>query len=159
VVDVTTTEVLNTLIDRAEVDGLPELGDVLTSLVNVDDAPGLPLTVGEAAELLGVTAHALRYYERIGLVAADRSESGQRRYDRDALGRVIFITRLRMSGMSIRGISDYIALVDQGDSTVGQRLELLTGHRAKIERQLAELSFALAVINYKIVTYGGRCSG
>jgi DNA-binding transcriptional MerR regulator len=158
VVAVTTTERLTTLIDRAETDGLPELGDVLACAVNVDHVADLPLTVGQAAELLGLSGHTLRYYERIGLVTVDRNTSGQRRYDRAALGRVVFITRLRMSGMSIRDISDYIALVKQGDSTVDQRLKLLYAHRAKIRAQMEDLRFAMAVVDYKITTYGGHCS-
>jgi DNA-binding transcriptional MerR regulator len=154
----TTTELLNGLVGRAEMDGLPDLAELLASSVNVDDAPALPLTVGQVAELLGVSAHTLRYYERIGLVDVARSGSGQRRYDRPALARVIFLTRLRLSGMSIHDISDYIALVEQGDATVDQRLELLYRHRDKVRRQLDELGFALAVIDYKITTYGGACS-
>jgi DNA-binding transcriptional MerR regulator len=155
---VTTTELLNTLIGRSEIDGLPDLNEVLAASVSVDDAPALPLTVGEVAALLGVSGHTLRYYERIGLVDVPRSGSGQRRYDRAALARVIFVTRLRVSGMSIRDIGDYLALVEQGEDTVDQRLALLYRHRAKVRRQLDELTFALAVIDYKITTYGGACA-
>lgn len=155
---VTTAEVLNSLIERASVDGLPDLIEVLAAQVTVDDAPALPMTVGEVAELLGMSGHTLRYYERVGLVKVGRSGSGQRRYDRAALARVIFISRLRMSGMSIRDISEYISLVEQGDSTVDQRRELLYRHRAKVRRQIDELQFALAVLDYKITTYGGFCS-
>jgi DNA-binding transcriptional MerR regulator len=155
---VTATEVLNSLIDRASVDGLPDLSEVLAALVTADEAPALPMTIGEVSELLGMSGHTLRYYERVGLVIVGRSGSGQRRYDRAALSRVIFISRLRMSGMSIRDISEYISLVEQGETTVGQRLELLYRHRAKVRRQVDELQFALAVLDYKITTYGGFCS-
>ncbi|MGH9644945.1 MAG: MerR family transcriptional regulator [Terriglobales bacterium] len=155
----TTIELLNDLIGRADTDGLPDLGEVLASSVNLDDAPDLPLTVGQAAELLGISGHTLRYYERTGLVDVERSPSGQRRYDRRALGRVIFITRLRLSGMSISDISDYISLIEQGESTVDQRLQLLCRHRDKVRRQLDELRFALTVIDYKITVYGGGCTG
>jgi MerR family regulatory protein/Aldo/keto reductase family len=85
---VTTTELLNTLISRAEPDGLPELTELLASSVSADDAPDVPLTVGEAAALLGMSAHTLRYYERIGLVEVARSGSGQRRYDRALVRRI-----------------------------------------------------------------------
>lgn len=154
----TTTEHLHQLIDCAAQDGLPDLNELLASSVNVDDAPARPLAVGEVAELLGLSGHTLRYYERIGLVDVDRSGSGHRRYDRRALARVIFITRLRLSGMSIRDISAYIDLVNQGADTMANRLELLQQHRAKVRRQVDELNFALAVIDYKITTYGGACS-
>jgi DNA-binding transcriptional MerR regulator len=155
---VSTTEVLKSMIGRAGVEGLPDLSEVLAAQVSVDDAPALPMTVGEAAELLGLSGHTLRYYERVGLVNVGRSGSGQRRYDRAALARVIFISRLRLSGMSIRDISEYISLVEQGESTVDQRLELLYRHRDKVRRQISELEFALAVLDYKITTYGGFCS-
>lgn len=154
----TTTELLNTLIERADTDGLPDLNELLASQVSVDDAPAMPMTIGEVAELLGMSGHTLRYYERIGLLNVGRSGSGQRRYDRAALARVIFITRLRWSGMSIKDIGDYIALVEQGDRTVDQRLDLLCRHRGKVRQQIEELRFALAVIDYKITTYGGTCS-
>jgi DNA-binding transcriptional MerR regulator len=155
---VTTTEQLNQLIDRAGEEELPDLNELLASSVSVEDAPPGPLTVGEVAELLGVTGHTLRYYERIGLVEVDRAASGHRRYDRAALARVIFITRLRLSGMSIRDISDYIGLVERGDATATQRLDLLHRHRRKVLRQIEELRFTLAVIDYKITTYGGDCT-
>ena len=154
----TTTELLNTLIERADTDGLPDLNELLASQVSVDDAPAMPMTIGEVAELLGMSGHTLRYYERVGLVNVARSASGQRRYDRTALARVIFITKLRMSGMSIHDISEYLSLVEQGDSTVDQRLDLLYRHREKVRHQIEELRFALAVIDYKITTYGGSCS-
>ncbi len=154
----TTTELLNTLIERSEVDGLPDLAEVLASSVTLPDAASLPLTIAQTAELFGISGHTLRYYERIGLVDVARSGSGHRRYDQAALGRVVFITRLRLSGMSIGDITDYIGLVEQGDATVEARLALLHGHREKVRRQLDELRFALAVIDYKITTYGGRCS-
>jgi DNA-binding transcriptional MerR regulator len=159
VVSVATTQLLNSLIARADQDGLPDLSELLASQVDVDDAAAFPLTVGEVAELLGVSGHTLRYYERIGLVDVGRSVSGQRRYDRAALGRVIFITRLRWSGMSIRDITEYVQLVEKGDSTTDERLALLHRHRDKVCRQIDDLKFALAVIDYKIATYGGDCSG
>lgn len=152
------TERLNELIDHAHGAGLPDLNELLAGSVSIDDAATLPLTVGAVAEMLGVSAHTLRYYERIGLVGVQRSGAGHRRYDRAALARVIFLTRLRLSGMSVRDIGDYIALVEQGDATTDQRLDLLCRHREKVRRQIEELRFALAVIEYKITTYGGACS-
>ncbi|GAA1697593.1 MerR family transcriptional regulator [Fodinicola feengrottensis] len=154
----TTTELLNTMIDRASNDGLPDLAEILACTLNLDDAPELPLAVGQVAELLNMSSHTLRYYERIGLVTVDRTSSGHRQYDLEAIGRVLFITRLRLSGMSISDITDYIALVETGDSTVDERLALLCRHRDKIRRQLEELKFTMAVIDYKITVYGGTRS-
>jgi MerR family redox-sensitive transcriptional activator SoxR len=59
------------------------------------------LTVGEVAERSGFAASALRYYEREGLVAAERTEGGQRRYARDVLRRLAFIRAARHVGLSL----------------------------------------------------------
>ncbi len=114
-----------------------------------------PLTVAELADLVGVSGHTLRYYERIGLVTVDRDAAGHRRYGPQAIARVIFLTRLRLSGMPIADITEYVRLIDGGEATVPARLALLQAHRARTAAQIEELKYSLAVIDYKIATYGG----
>jgi DNA-binding transcriptional MerR regulator len=116
------------------------------------------LSIAEAAELTGLTAHTLRYYERIGLVDVRRDAAGYRSYDRRAMSRIVFISRLRASGMPIGTISHYLELVLQGDHTEPQRLALMQEHRDRIQRQLRELQLALAVTDYKITVYGGTAA-
>ncbi len=53
------------------------------------------LAIGEVAGVAGVTgvsAHTLRYYERIGLVQVGRDAGGRRVYDPEALALVVFVT-------------------------------------------------------------------
>lgn len=57
--------------------------------------------------------------------------------------------------MSIRDIARYLALVSQGEASIPVRLALMQAHRESIRRRLRELQAALAVIDYKIATYGG----
>ncbi len=111
------------------------------------------LSIAEAAEATGLTAHTLRYYERIGLVTVDRDESGYRSYDRHALTRIVFVTRLRASDMPISAIGHYLDLVEQGPATEPERLAIMQAHRATILRRLHDLQSALAVTDYKIATY------
>jgi DNA-binding transcriptional MerR regulator len=156
-----TTDRLRELVDAAEplADGtaLPPLTEELVrGLALPADLPD-HLPIARVAELTGVTAHTLRYYERIGLVDVERDTAGRRVYDRDALGRVVFITRLRSSDMPIRTVSRYVALVKAGPHTEADRLALLTEHRARVDARLRELQAALAVVDYKIATYGGAC--
>jgi DNA-binding transcriptional MerR regulator len=54
-------------------------------------------TIAEVAERTDVTAHTLRYYERIGLLDVARHSSGHRRFTGTDLARVVFITRLRLT--------------------------------------------------------------
>ena len=106
--------------------------------------------------MLDVSAHTLRYYERIGLVTVPRDGAGNRVYDDETMRRLVFLTRMRLSGMAIRDLQHYVALVDEGDETVPERLEMLLEHRDTIRRQIAELTLSLAATEYKIATYGGR---
>lgn len=154
----TTATRLNDILATTAMADLPDLTVALAGLEPLPERLDRPLAVAEAAELLALSPHTLRYYERAGLVEVDRDAAGNRAYDMTALARVVFISRLRLSGMPIRTIANYITLVNQGQSTVPQRLAMLQRHRDDIRRQLHELQFALAVVDYKIVTYGGECS-
>ncbi|MDQ4037939.1 MAG: MerR family transcriptional regulator [Actinomycetota bacterium] len=137
---------------------LPALSEELVQCLELPADVGSDLSIASVSALTGVTAHTLRYYERIGLVSVARDGGGRRSYDRDALGRVVFLTRLRMSDMPIRDIRRYVDLVERGDSTVPERLALLRTHRAAIQSRLEELQWAQAVVDYKITTYGGDCA-
>jgi DNA-binding transcriptional MerR regulator len=131
--------------------------DLFCLLELPDDLPE-QLTIAEAAEITGLTAHTLRYYERIGLVRVSRDGAGYRSYGRPAMARIVFITRLRVSGMPIGTISHYLDLVEQGEHTAPQRLALMQEHRAGIQQQLRDLQLALAVTDYKITVYGGTAA-
>ncbi|PRZ30765.1 MerR family transcriptional regulator [Antricoccus suffuscus] len=136
---------------------LPALTDELVRACDPVRDLGDGLSIAEVAEVTGTTAHTLRYYERIGLVDVDRDAAGRRTYSREALGRIVFITKLRLSDMPIRNIQQYVELVKLGDSTVPERLEIMERHRSVIQSRLEDMQWALAVIDYKISTYGGNC--
>ncbi|MFC5138198.1 MerR family transcriptional regulator [Actinomycetospora rhizophila] len=147
-----TTDRLRGLIETTEGE-LPPLTVELVRDLEIPDH----MAIAEVAELTGLSAHTLRYYERIGLVEVPRDAAGRRLYDREAVGRVVFITRLRDSDMPIAAIARYVELVKQGPSTEPERLALLEAHRDDILNRLHDLQAALAVVDYKITTYGGAC--
>jgi DNA-binding transcriptional MerR regulator len=113
------------------------------------------MTIAEVADLLDVSAHTLRYYEREGLVEVGRDGLGHRVYSSDAVRRLVFVTRMRLSGMPMRDLQHYIALVDEGEATVPDRLDMLIEHRDTIRRRIRELTLSLAATEFKIATYGG----
>lgn len=114
------------------------------------------MKIGELVRRSGLTAHTIRYYERIGLLPyADRDQSGQRDYDASILNWIEFLGRLKATGMPIREMLHYAALRDQGPATEAARRELLERHREKVRVQLAELSESLLVLDAKIAGYAG----
>jgi DNA-binding transcriptional MerR regulator len=112
------------------------------------------MTIAEAAERSGLSAHTLRYYERIGLIhPVDRGTNGHRRYGRDDLEWLDLLIKLRTTGMPIRQMVDYAELVRQGPETVARRRAMLEGHRAEITARMAELEDTAAVLDRKIAMY------
>jgi DNA-binding transcriptional MerR regulator len=111
-------------------------------------------SIRELAASAGVTAHTLRYYERIGLInPVPRTESGHRSYREVHLNRVRFIRRLRSTGMPIRNILSYFELVKHGGSTIDERLAIMETHRDSIVNQIDELRQNLEQIELKICSY------
>ena len=111
--------------------------------------------ISDIAERVGVSAHTLRYYERIGLLQVGRDPAGRRLYAEDDVRRIVFITRLRLTDMPIRQIQRYFALVDAGPATEPDRLELLLRHRESVRARLVALNAALDAVDFKIASYGG----
>lgn len=112
------------------------------------------LTIGQLAEITGLSAHTLRYYERIGLLNdVARSESGRRYYTLGHLGWLDFVMRMRSTGMAISEIIRYAELAREGDVTTEARLHLLEDHQVELEKQIENLQRDLQVIKDKISYY------
>jgi DNA-binding transcriptional MerR regulator len=127
--------------------------------VAVPSADGEPTwSIAEVAEATGLTPHTLRYYERDGLLldAVGRASSGHRRYSGRDVGWLILLTRLRATGMPIREVREYAALVRAGEGTEPERLDLLGAHRDRVLAELAEVQDHLAAIEGKIAIYTER---
>ena len=119
--------------------------------------PAGGVTIAEAARRTGVSVHTLRYYERAGLVVSpvDRTSGGRRRYRELDLKWITICTKLRATGMPIRGLRRYAELVVAGPGNEKERLALLEAHRADVLAKLAEIQENLKTIDYKIGVYRG----
>ena len=112
------------------------------------------LTINQAAQLSGLSAHTLRYYERIGLLdPVGRASNGHRRYTAKDLAWLDFLTRLRTTDMPICQMQEFAALRRQGDATIAQRIALLEAHQQAVQSQIAELQRNLEAITGKIKYY------
>jgi len=112
------------------------------------------MKIGELAQRSGLTAHTLRYYEKIGLLSyAHRDAGGQRRYDDSVLVWLAFIGRLKASGMPLQTMLEYAALREAGPQTESLRLQLLTEHRLQVQHRLLQLQECLQMLDRKILGY------
>ena len=115
------------------------------------------LSVSEAAEASGLSAHTLRYYERAGLLdPIIRNGSGHRRYRESDLALIEFLTKLRATGMPIREVRRYAQLLKGGDATNEERLALLEAHREAVLAELEATARNLELIDWKINFYKER---
>lgn len=112
------------------------------------------LTIQEVSHATGLSAHTLRYYERIGLIhPINREENTRRCYTADDVGWIDFLLKLRAIGMSIRDMQRYAELQRQGDATLPERVEMLKSLRDKVESHIEEMNEHLKLIYYKIDYY------
>jgi DNA-binding transcriptional MerR regulator len=119
------------------------------------------LTIAEAAVRAGLSVDTLRYYERDGLMlrAVTRTPTGHRRFLEADLRWIEMVTRLRATGMPIRDVRRYAAMVRQGGGNEVERLELLRSHRQAVLAQLAQVTEHLGAIDRKIGIYEDALEG
>jgi DNA-binding transcriptional MerR regulator len=112
------------------------------------------LTIAEASEHTGLTAHTLRYYERAGLLTPpDRNTTGHRVYSEQDLGMLRILTRLKATGMSIAEMRRYAELCRTGPDSFEARRLLLEEHRQQVLDRIAGLRADLELIESKIKFY------
>jgi DNA-binding transcriptional MerR regulator len=114
------------------------------------------LGIGEVARETGLSVHALRFYEREGLMLSPqvaRASGGHRRYSRQEVYWLRICIKLRASGMPLAQIRRLAELVREGPGNEGERLELLREQQRRVESQLAELEECLRVITRKVGVY------
>ncbi|HZD65425.1 MAG TPA: redox-sensitive transcriptional activator SoxR [Acidimicrobiales bacterium] len=101
---------------------------------------GTWLSIGEVAARTGVAHSALRFYEAEGLIRAERSPGGQRRYPRSLLRRLAFIRVAQRVGLSleeIRGALD--TLPASRTPTKADWARLSAAWRPRLDEQIAML--------------------
>ena len=90
-----------------------------------------PATIGRVAQEAGVNVETVRYYQRIGLLAAPaRPLGGVRRYPEETVARLRFIRRAQRLGFSLDEIRNLLVLNDsvhcrEARSLAAQKLALV----------------------------------
>ena len=101
-----------------------------------------------------MTAHTLRYYERVGLIQpVGRARNGHRRYSEADAAWLHFLHCMRATSMPIREMQRYAMLRELGDATSLERRQILEDHQAGIAAQIVELQKAHALLTHKITNY------
>jgi DNA-binding transcriptional MerR regulator len=113
-------------------------------------------TIAEIAQQTGLSAHTLRYYERIGLIDDVARNDGQhRRYNAEDLRWLEFLQRLRSTKMSIAQMLCYAQLRRSGNQleSLSERRTMLEQHVGHLNDEIALLQDTLLILNQKISAY------
>ncbi len=99
------------------------------------------LTIGKLAKATGTNVETVRWYEKVGLLAAPVRTSGNyRSYAQGDLDRLRFIRRARDLGFTLDQVRALLDLASQPSRDCGSVDELASGHLAAIDRKLADLA-------------------
>src|SRR5882762_7058042 len=116
------------------------------------------LSIGEVAKRTELSVHALRFYEREGIMVGPvrRGKNGRRIFHEADVEWLIICTWFRVSGMSLPTIRRYAELVRQGIGNENDRLAILREHEQHVTGQIRALSESLDIIRYLAGAYEGR---
>jgi MerR family transcriptional regulator, aldehyde-responsive regulator len=112
------------------------------------------MTIAEVGKKYELSADALRYYERIGLIPpVHRKQSGIRDYTGEDCRWIEFIKCMRSAGLPIEVLIEYVTLFQQGDSTTAARKALLVEQRKQLIERMGDMQKTLDRLNVKIERY------
>lgn len=99
------------------------------------------IKIGELAEQAGVAVATIRYYESLGLLeCAQRSKSGYRHYDRDAIKQLQFIKKAQSLQFSLSEIQQLLGVRRQGSPACPMVRDLLKQKIAYLEAQILSMT-------------------
>ena len=111
-------------------------------------------TIGEMAKIINVAPSTLRYYDKEGLLPfVERTEGGIRMFKESDYEGLTIINCLKNSGMPLKDIKVFLEMVNQGDASIEQRLELIEKQRGRVLQQMEDLQRILKILDFKVWYY------
>lgn len=99
------------------------------------------LTVGQLADRSGLAVSALHFYERSGLIAAERDSGNRRRYTRETLRRLAFIRASQRVGIPLSDIRKALDSLPRGRTPrEADWFALSTAWRQRLDDQIEQLT-------------------
>jgi MerR family Zn(II)-responsive transcriptional regulator of zntA len=108
-------------------------------------------TIGRLAEASDTTADTIRFYEREGLLQpADRSDSGYRLYDKDAVIRLRFIRHAQACGFTLAGVRELLTLRQREGACCGEVRAQVVEKQQQLEIKIRSLRTMSAALDHLI---------
>lgn len=98
------------------------------------------MRIGELSRRSGIPTTALRYYEQLGLLTPrDRTPSGYRVYNDDAVERLGFIRAAQAVGLTLGEVGVVIGVRDAGSAPCRVVTDLIERRHADVKARISEL--------------------
>jgi Cu(I)-responsive transcriptional regulator len=113
------------------------------------------ISIKEAADLTGLPAKTIRYYEEIDLVTPMRAENGYRVFLETDAHKLHFLSKARSLGFSIDDCRRLLALYADNDRASADVKALAKDHVTEIDRKIAELQAMRKTLMHLITNCAG----
>ena len=111
-------------------------------------------SIGEIANLTGITISTLRYYDREGMFPdMERSNGGIRIFSEKELSTIRVIECLKSTGMPIKDIKEFLIWCQEGDASLHKRQKMFHDRFKEVENQIEHMKKNLDLIKYKCWYY------
>lgn len=105
------------------------------------------MNIGELERRSGVGRHALRYYEQLGLIVAQRQANNYRSYSDQAVADLNFVQNAQRGGFTLAEIGEILAARRGNTLDCVQGALLVTGKMAEIQAKIQTLQAAYEVLD------------
>ena len=117
----------------------------LPTLAQCEPCYAALMQISELAQRTGVSIHRLRRYEAAGLIAAERSGAGYRRFAERTVRQVVFISMGRELGVSLKALGESLPRYRAGTLSLDQLIELLQERIAEVDAAIATFIATLEI--------------
>lgn len=105
------------------------------------------MNIGEVAQVSGLPAKTIRYYEDIGLITPPRDANGYRAFRETDLHKLTFLARARALGFSIEDCRALLALWEDQSRASADVRRIAKDHLSEIDRKIADLQSMRATLS------------
>jgi len=111
-------------------------------------------SIGKVANITGIAISTLRYYDREGLFPnMERRGGGIRVFSDTEIEVIKIIECLKISGMSIKDIKQFLDWCQEGDASLQKRRDIFYERLEVVKKQMEELQKTMNIIKYKCWYY------
>lgn len=111
-------------------------------------------TIGQVAEMFGITISTLRYYDKEGFFPNMKRKGSIRYFGEEELEAIRIIQCLKKTNLEIKEIKEFIKWLGEGSESYCKRKQMFEDRKDYIEKEIADLQITLSLLKYKCWYYG-----